>query len=66
MTIVGTNHFINESYAITYYGDYGFSEADVKSKLRDGEIKIGRPSVPKDGILLNNLREGRYSIQLKD
>ena len=39
----GTSYFINIRSAIRYYENMGFSEADVRDKLIEGEIHIGKP-----------------------
>lgn len=58
----GTSNFVSLSAATRYYRDYGYDAADVKEKIRDGEIHIGKPSL-KPGERLGLTDGGkRYTI----
>jgi hypothetical protein len=52
-TFFGTNHFRSTQDAVNYYKPYAYDHTDVKHKIEDKEIMIGRPggccSIDKDG-----------------
>lgn len=58
---IGTNYFRRIESAIRYYESFGFSEESVQEKIRDSEIRIGRPA-RADGTMIECDREGRYHI----
>lgn len=63
-TVWGTSHFVSRSAAMRYYKDYGYDDVKsaVDSKIRDGEIHIGKPSL-KAGQSLKLIDGGkRYAI----
>lgn len=58
----GTSNFVSLSAATRYYRDYGYDASDVKRKIREGEIHIGKPSL-KPGERLGLTDGGkRYTI----
>jgi hypothetical protein len=57
----GTSHFTSFETAVAYYKDYGFDASDVRRKLDDGEIHIGKPTTTDNQKLKVN-DEGRYVI----
>ena len=65
MTFSGTPNFVNKRAATNYYKSQGYDLAEVNRKLRDGEIFIGKPVVPKGMTLKVNREEGRYVLSDK-
>ena len=66
MIYTGTNHFVNVRKANEYYKNemmLTVKEArnEVKRKIEDGEIQIGKPSIYSTEKLYIN-GEGRYVI----
>ena len=71
--ITGTSHFRSRAEAENYYTPYvtdvprrqrdEAARALVSSKLKQGEINIGKPSLKPGESLLFNAEEGRYFIQ---
>ena len=61
-TITGTNHFSSFSHAVSYYKNYGISEAEVRQKIQNKEIFVGRPVAKPWQKILINKEEGRYFI----
>lgn len=61
MTKIGTEYFISESAARRYYKPQGYDAADVRRKLAEGEIYVGRPAC-KPGDRAEADRDGRYII----
>ncbi len=63
--ITGTNHFISIAAADKYYAPYYGPDVNsfVKTKIKNGEIKIGPPKIKNGQKLLKNKDEGRYFIQ---
>jgi hypothetical protein len=58
----GTSYFTSLSAAKRYYKPYGYDESDVKRKIREGEIHVGKP-VLKAGERLGTTDGGkRYTI----
>ena len=61
--IKGTLNFSNFGCAFVYYRGYGYSRDDVRQKVKDGEIYIGKPSLgPGEELHVND--EGRYEIRI--
>lgn len=56
----GTCHFVTKADAVRYYTD----PEVVERKLKDGEIKIGKPPLKEGEKLKINGREGRYFIEV--
>jgi len=54
----GTSHFVSLRHARTYYKRQGLGH-DVKRKITDGEITIGKPK-PRKGCTICINDEGRY------
>lgn len=48
MNIIETTYFPSLPHAIAYYRPQGFSALDVKRKLDEGEIHVGKPPM-KEG-----------------
>jgi hypothetical protein len=44
-SVWGTSYFASKGAAIRYYKPYGYDKEAVESKIRQGEIHIGRPPV---------------------
>lgn len=63
MTTIGTNYFPSLSHALAYYRPQGFNGADVKRKLDEKEIHVGKPPL-KDGDTLFE-RDFRWHVQSK-
>lgn len=59
----GTNHFISFDAACRYYQEYGLEPSDVRDKLEDGDIQIGKPLLPDHARLMLHPDEGRYFIE---
>ena len=61
-TRYGTSYFTSMSAAIRYYRDYGDDADDVRRKIREGQIHIGKPPL-KPGQRLGTTDGGkRYEI----
>ena len=60
----GTSNFKDLNSAIFYYENMGFSEDDVREKVREGEIGIGFPDVWECHYLVVD-RDGRFH-QVRD
>ena len=64
---MGTSHFESETAAVKYYTPYEDSVKDaraaVETKLKEGEIHIGKPALKEGEKLVLNKEEGRYFIQ---
>lgn len=58
----GTNHFATHGQAEAYYFNYGFSFKDVREKIRNKEIEVGKPQI-KEGESLSLDKDGRYWIE---
>lgn len=65
MTFSGTPNFVSGRAAIKYYKSQGADSAEVKRKIKDGEIFIGKPEVPEGMKLMVNKEEGRYILSDK-
>lgn len=72
MTRFGTSHFVSHAHAVSYYRPYApdlnYRErrAWIESKVRDGEIHIGRPEC-KPGESIVTIDDGtRYAIEAPD
>jgi hypothetical protein len=65
MTFSGTANFISKAAANKYYKSQGYDLAEVNRKIKDGEIFIGKPEVPKGMTLKVNREEGRYVLSGK-
>lgn len=61
MIMVGTSHFISLSHAERYYS----SKGTVQTKLDEGLISIGKPSIKKGDKLAYD-SDGRYIIKVID
>ena len=67
--ITGTNHFDSLWDAEMYYKKYAPSltitevRKWVQNKIKDKEIKIGKPELREGERLLFNQEEGRYFIE---
>ena len=58
----GTSHFLSLSAAIAYYSEYHEPAAEVRAKVKAGEIHIGPPALQPDETL-SVIDEGRrYAI----
>lgn len=65
MMIIGTPYFESYTAACIYYKPYGYNQVDVKRKIKEQEIYIGKPVIKENEVLfLNN--ESRYCIQTKE
>lgn len=70
--ITGTSHFVSFTKACDYYKEYNAYgtpaevERAVRSKIADGEIAIGQPTL-KPGERLLLIDDGcRYAIELNE
>jgi hypothetical protein len=69
MTRVGTSYFVSVRAANRYYEAYGFGEQDVKRKIIDNEIHIGKPILgPGERLTIvdnetGKAWDGRYAIE---
>jgi hypothetical protein len=61
--IVGTSNFVSKIKAIKYYKTQESDTVEVNRKIKDGEILIGKPNVPKGMSLCINHEEGRYFLK---
>lgn len=68
--ITGTANFVNFTKACDYYRNQGNDELTpaeleklVRSKIAEGEIELGKPSVPVGGKLLLIDSGTRYAIE---
>lgn len=62
MIRIGTNHFTSIRGAQAYYAPYGCDLFDIMTKIRSGEIHIGKPEL-KPGQRLRIIDNGtRYAI----
>jgi len=59
MLRTGTHHFVTELAAVTYYASQECDRAEVKRKIRSGEIAIGRPPKRADSHVQAD-SDGRY------
>lgn len=60
---VGTSHFVNRVLAYRYFSAQNETKLSVDTKIRDGEIRIGKPTL-KDGERLVIVDNGcRYAIE---
>jgi hypothetical protein len=72
MTIIGTPHFVNFTKACDYYRDYVPSrtpaelERNVRAKIAEGEISLGKPDVQVGERLLLIDNGTRYAIERED
>ena len=57
----GTNHFANFSYALRYYEEYGYNEQEIRDKIDNKEINIGRPTITENQFTYCD-SSGRYFI----
>ncbi len=70
MTTVGTSHFVNFTKACDYYKGQGYDELtpaglerEVRRKLADGEIHLGKPEVGVGDRLVLVDGGTRYAIE---
>lgn len=63
MSIIGTNHFPSLAHALCYYRPQGFSKEDVKRKLDEKEIHIGKPETKEGETIFE--KGFRWHIQSK-
>lgn len=59
----GTNHFISEDAALTYYEPYGCDRVDIAAKIASGEIAIGCPEPTATERPRLHPGEGRYFMR---
>lgn len=69
-TITGTSHFVSFTKACDYYKGQGLDELtpaalerEIRAKIDDGEISIGKPDLPVGGRLLVVDGGTRYAIE---
>ena len=62
MTYLGTANFVSRAAATKYYKSQGYDLAEVKRKIKAGEIFIGKPEVPEGMTLKVHQEEGRYFL----
>ena len=60
--IVGTNHFISLYHAYKYYRTQQVDSIQVNEKIKNGEIKIGRPDTRPDERIVLLDENCRYGI----
>lgn len=61
MTYIGTGYFVSLRAAVAYYKPYGYGKEDVKRKVSEGEIHIGKP----EGEIAY-VKDGLYFIKVED
>ena len=71
---VGTSYFVSLRAAYAYYLPYGNDRAEVRRKIKDGEIQIGKPPRIGDTALHGRSQahklviipgEGRYGWEVQ-
>lgn len=58
----GTSYFRSKAEAIAYFKPYGYNAKDIATKIRAGDISIGKPTLKAGEKLDFDVREGRYFI----
>ena len=62
MLFRGTAYFCSVMHAVSYYAPYGYTREDVRDKLRNKEIHLGKPTIQQDEELRLDGAEGRYWV----
>ena len=64
-TTWGTSHFVDFASALRYYQqqEFGVTVADIKNKIKEKSISIGRPEIKENQTAFINHSEGRWFIR---